>query len=252
MKFRLKKFIIIGIFFASFVCILGINPAIAEIDTQNKIILSEIFEKFGLFNIFIIFLVTLGPIKLIAPFVRLTKNADLTLRRQLALRSFSISTLIILGVALICKNTLNLWQIDISAMIITTGIILFIVAIKTVLGQYQSSPTTQTNTVDISMNSIIHPLVFPHILTPYGISIVVTISAILGQMEISPIPLLLLLLLVMSLNLIIMLAAYPILNFIKPITLKILGFVFGVMQVALGLDMILTGIKMEILIFNSL
>ncbi len=54
----------------------------------------------------------------------------------------------------------------------------------------------------------------------------------------------------MVLNLGVMLVAHPLLNLIKPVTLRVLGFVFGVMQVALGLDMILTGVKLEAIVLK--
>ncbi|NET56642.1 MAG: MarC family protein [Symploca sp. SIO2E6] len=220
-------------------------PSSAEIDAKTQVLFEQLFEGFGTVNILIIFLLTLGPLKLIGTFAKLTMNAEPALRRQLALRSFGISTLVILGVALLSQRVLRSWQIDVSAMLMTTGIVLFLVALRTVLAQYNPPTTNNTAPVNPSLELTLNPLVFPSILTPYGIGIVVTLSAIFGRMAIAPYTLFLLLLLVMVLNLGAMLAARPLLYLIKPITLRILGFVFGVMQVALGLDMILTGLKIE-------
>jgi len=225
-----------------------VQPAIpvkAEIDAKTQVLFEQLFDGFGAFNILIIFLLTVGPLKLIVPFVKLTANADPALRRQLALRGFGISTLVIFAVALLCQNVLKAWQIDLSAMLIATGIILFLVALRTVLAQY-NPPTTQDATpVNPSLNLTINPLVFPNILTPYGIAVVVTMSAMFGRMAIAPSSMFLVLFLVMVLNLGVMLVAHPLLNLIKPVTLRVLGFLFGVMQVALRLDMILTGVKLE-------
>ena len=225
-----------------------VQPAIpvkAEIDAKTQVLFEQLFEGFGTFNILIIFLLTVGPLKLIVPFVKLTANADPALRRQLALRGFGISTLVIFAVALLCQNVLKSWQIDLSAMLIATGIILFLVALRTVLSQYNTPTTKDATPVNPSLKLTINPLVFPSILTPYGIAVVVTMSAMFGRMAIAPGSMFLLLLLVMVLNLGVMLVAHPLLNLIKPVTLRVLGFVFGVMQVALGLDMILTGVKLE-------
>ncbi|WP_424102004.1 MarC family protein [Moorena producens] len=225
-----------------------VQPAIpvkAEIDAKTQVLFEQLFEGFGGFNILIIFLLTVGPLKLIVPFVKLTANADPALRRQLALRGFGISTLVIFAVALLCQNVLKSWQIDLSAMLIATGIILFLVALRTVLSQYNPPTTKDATPVNPSLKLTINPLVFPSLLTPYGIAVVVTMSAMFGRMAIAPGSMFLLLLLVMVLNLGVMLVAHPLLNLIKPVTLRVLGFVFGVMQVALGLDMILTGVKLE-------
>ncbi|NEP11036.1 MAG: MarC family protein [Symploca sp. SIO2C1] len=220
-------------------------PSSAEIDAKTRVLFERLFEGFGALNMLIIFLLTLGPLKLIGSFAKLTMNAEPALRRQLALRSFGISTLVIFLVAILCQNVLKAWRIDVSAMLITTGIILFSVALRTVLAQYNPPSTNNAPPVNPSLDLTLNPLVFPYILTPYGIGIVVTLSAIFGRLAIASNTLFLLLLLVMVLNLGAMLAARPLLFIIKPVTLRVLGFVFGVMQVALGLDMILTGLKIE-------
>ncbi|NES25640.1 MAG: MarC family protein [Symploca sp. SIO3E6] len=220
-------------------------PSSAEIDAKTRVLFERLFEGFGAINILIIFLLTLGPLKLIGTFAKLTMNAEPALRRQLAFRSFGISTLVIFGVALLCQRVLKSWQIEVSAMLMTTGIILFSVALRTVLAQYNPPTTNNAPPVKPSLELTLNPLVFPSILTPYGIGVVVTLSAIFGRMAIASDTLFLLLLVVMVLNLGAMLAARPLLSIIKPVTLRILGFVFGVMQVALGLDMILTGLKIE-------
>ena len=136
------------------------------------------------------------------------------------------------------------------------GIILFLVALRTVLGQYASteqvvSPATQSHH-EISLNSVVHPLVFPHILPPYGLAVVVTLSTLFNRLELNLLPFLGLLLLVMVFNLAAMLWAQTLLRLIKPVTLRILSYIFAVMQVALGLDMMLTGVKLEILMLWGL
>ena len=217
---------------------------------ENQVLLEGLFDNFGLINIFIIFLLTLGPLKLIPAFVKLTKNYKQNIRHQLALKSFFISTLVILGVAILSQRVLKSWQINISAMLLTTGIILFLVALKNVLAQYNYSLVDKEIIEENPRDLTINPLVFPSILTPYGIALVVTISAIFAKIQIPLIPLFLILSIIMFLNLGAMFFAYHILYWIKPITLKILSFVFSVMQVALGLDMIIRGIKMEVLIMK--
>jgi len=219
------------------------DPSVLETSTQA--LFERLFEGFGAVNILIIFLLTLGPLKLIGSFAKLTANAEPALRRQLAFRSFGISTSVIFGVALFSKNILKTWQIDLSAMLIATGIILFLVALQSVLAQYTPPTANASSPTNPSLDLTVHPLVFPAILTPYGIGVVVTLSAMFGRAAIAIGPVLGLLLGVMALNFGAMLAARPILSAIKPVTLKVLGFVFGVMQVALGLDMILSGIKIE-------
>jgi multiple antibiotic resistance protein len=68
----------------------------------------------------------------------------------------------------------------------------------------------------------------------------------------NPLAILGVLVLVMLLNLIGMLAARPILALLKPVTLRIFGFVLGVLQLALGIEWITTGLEIEVLVFRRL
>lgn len=56
----------------------------------------------------------------------------------------------------------------------------------------------------------------------------------------------------MGLNLVSMLAAGPIFKFIRPVTLKILGFTLGVMQLALGIQFTLSRLEIQTLILQIL
>jgi hypothetical protein len=75
----------------------------------KEITQSSFKDEFGVFNLFIIFFVTLGPLKVIPTFVQLTREANRSLRRQLAVRSTAVSTLVIVLVVLIGRNILEVW-----------------------------------------------------------------------------------------------------------------------------------------------
>ncbi|MGF1493480.1 MAG: MarC family protein [Microcoleaceae cyanobacterium] len=208
-------------------------------------------SQFGPFNLFIIFFVKLGPLKIIHSFVQLTQKADRTLSRQLAFRSTAVSTLIIILVVIIGQNILKVWQITLPALMIAAGFLLFSVALSIVMMHYnqlvQEEPPEKPE-----LHLAITPLAFPTILTPFGIAIALTLMIIAPGFGIQPVVVLLLLLLVMGLNLVSMLAAKPILMFIRPVTLKILGFTLGVMQLALGVEFILLGLEIEVLVIRNL
>lgn len=221
-----------------------LNNDSTDIAQQEKEYLSKLLAGFGLFNVFIIFFVTLGPLKIVPPFVRLTQNAPPKLRQQLAIRSFTISTIAIILVTLLSQNVLHKWQVRVPSVLIAAGILLFLVSLKILMGQYNPSKPPEAP-AEPSLKLVINPLVFPTILTPYGIALVISLSAILGKLQLSIVPLIGLLVLVMFLNLMAMLAARPILNFVKPTTLQVIGLVLGVLQLALGIDFILGGIQIE-------
>ena len=73
----------------------------------------------------IIFFLTLGPLKAIAPFAQLTQGTDPAFRRAVAWRATAIATIIVFAVALLGALVLENWHVSIAAIVITAGIILF-------------------------------------------------------------------------------------------------------------------------------
>jgi multiple antibiotic resistance protein len=90
------------------------------------------------------------------------------------------------------------------------------------------------------------------ILPPFGIAIALTLMIIATEVGYRPMAVVGLLLLVMAMNLGSMLAVDPILKFIRPVTLRILSFILGVMQFALGIQFIITAIEIQVLVLQIL
>src|SRR5262245_28276409 len=76
--------------------------------------------------LFTIFFITLGPIKLIVPFATLTQGASASLKREIALRSFAISLIAVVGMFFFSRIFLGKFNVSIDTIRITTGLILFI------------------------------------------------------------------------------------------------------------------------------
>jgi small neutral amino acid transporter SnatA (MarC family) len=225
------------------------NAQSREQDYLNQLV--EFRGTMGAVNIFIIFFVTLGPLKIVPAFIKLTQNADDSLRRNLAIRSAGLAALVILLVTLLGGNILAKWGVSIAALLIASGTLLFLVSLQSVLSQYEP-PEGKAAPPEPSMKLLIHPLTLPTILTPYGIAIALILMVFNTRVSDRPGLVPALLLLVMVLNLLAMLAARPILRTLKPETLQVLGLVLGVMQLALGLEFILSGIQLEALSLQEL
>lgn len=218
----------------------------------QEIAQSSLEDEVNRFNLFIIFFVTLGPLKVIPVFVQLTRNASRQLRTQLAVRSTVISTIVILLVVIVGQNLIRVWQIQLPALMIAGGLLLSLVSARLLLAQYEAK-TQQTlppEQPDISL--AITPLTFPTILPPFGIAIALTLMIVAVQIGFRPMAVIGLLLLVMGLNLVSMLAARPIFKFIRPVTLRILGFTLSVMQFALGIQLILSGLEVQAIVMRLL
>lgn len=217
----------------------------------DRIARTPLDSPIGIFNLFIIFFVTLGPLKTIPSFLHLTQNADYALRRQLAVRSAAIATVVLLLVAIIGQNMLRVWNVHLPALLIAGGILLFTVAFRIVLSEY-NPPEKAAPPEQPSLNMAVSPLAFPTIVPPFGLAIALTIMVMSQELGISPFVILGLLVLVMLLNLIGMLAARPILMVLKPVTLRILGFALGVLQLAMGVEWIISGLEIEVLVLRRL
>jgi small neutral amino acid transporter SnatA (MarC family) len=115
------------------------------------------------------------------------------------------------------------------------------VALRTVTHQFEGDSEPPKAAAEPSLRIAVSPLVFPTIVTPYGIAAVIicvaltpddfTKAAIFGA-----------LLALMFLNLIAMLDARPVHKHLG-MPMQLLGPVSGIIQVALGLQIIFTGLR---------
>jgi multiple antibiotic resistance protein len=155
-------------------------------------------------------------------------------------------------VVLIGRNILEVWQIQLPSLMIAGGILLSVVALQLVLTQYGPTQQQPASPDPPDLHLAITPLAFPTILPPFGIAIALTLMIVSTELGLNPWAVIFLLLMVMGLNLASMLAARPIFKFVRPVTLKILGFTLGVMQFALGIQFILTGLEIQTLVIQIL
>lgn len=190
-------------------------------------------------QVFTMLFLMLGPFKIIGPFFKVTQGADRRRTRQIAVWATIFSALALLVAGLLGESILRSYGIPLPILALAGGIILFLVALQSVLAQFQPA---QPHTADPSvapepvMKVAMAPLAFPTIVTPYGIAAVVILVAIShsrgDQLAIGAA-----IVAIMALNLIMMLAARS-LKTLFAIALPILGAVLGVVQVALGLAFI--------------
>ena len=203
-------------------------------------------------SIFTIFFLTIGPLKIVPTFASLTANADDTLRKKMAFRGFWISTLVVILTALFGIGLLDKYGIPISALMMAAGIVLFLVALRMVMAQYGSAAPPPSPPENPSLDLVVTPLIFPTILTPYGIAIVMLIMSILKKVVGNEGVVLGMLMLVMVLNLLSMLYARQILKVLKPSILKVLGLVLGIIQLSLAITWMFTAIRMEALVIRAI
>jgi hypothetical protein len=89
----------------------------------------------GARRIFTMLFLMLGPIKILMPFVNMTRGTDAAFRRSLATRSALFSAAALAVAALLGRGMLDNFNISLSVLALTGGLILFLVALQTVLQQ---------------------------------------------------------------------------------------------------------------------
>jgi multiple antibiotic resistance protein len=190
-------------------------------------------------QVFAILFLMLGPFKIIGPFFKVTRGADAKLTRQIAVWATIFSALALLIAGFLGENILSSYGIPLPVLALSGGIILFLVALTNVLEQFEA-PEPHTDQVGVppaaAMKVAMAPLAFPTIVTPYGIAAVVVLVAfsqsLEGRLTIGAV-----VVAIMVLNLIVMLVARR-LQTVLAFVLPIFGAVLGVVQVALGLQII--------------
>ncbi len=129
----------------------------------------------------IIFFLTLGPLKAIAPFVQLTQGTDPEFRRDVAWRATATSTITVLAVALLGSLVLENWHVSIAAIVITASIILFCQAFQLIMQPLAAAPSPTPPGAGQSPPSlaIAHfPLAIPSLVTAPGIAAIAAFMAI--------------------------------------------------------------------------
>jgi multiple antibiotic resistance protein len=192
-------------------------------------------------QIFIFFFLMLGPIKIIGPFAKLTRGADPRLAHRIAWRAILFASLALLVAALLGESFLERYNMPLPVLALAGGIVLFLVALQGILQQFTPPARSEGPAAPPTLNMAITPIAFPTIVTPYGIAALIVFIALSpgwqGKLVVG-----VLLLGIMLLNVAAMLLARHILHFLG-VFLQILGAVLGIIQVALGLQIILNSLR---------
>lgn len=195
-------------------------------------------------QVFVFFFLMLGPIKIVGPFVRITRALDDAARHHLAMRAFLISSASTVIAAVVGHTVLQNWHVSLGALLLAGGVVLFLVALQQVLQQYAAPPPEALPAADgPGQAADAARIAFPTVVTPYGIAVVIIVLATSPGLTYG-IAVIAILLGVMVLNLLAMLYARQILRTIGIMPLQVLGAVLSVLQVALGVQMILWSLAM--------
>ena len=129
-------------------------------------------------EIFTIFFVTLGPLKVLGPFAQRTRGLDDGLVRMVALTAFVMGAIGIIAGGFVGRALLAKWNVSIGSMAVAAGIIFFIVALRQLLEQYElpHAPDAAASLPPSPVAAALR-ILFPILLTPYGIATVIVLLA---------------------------------------------------------------------------
>lgn len=193
-------------------------------------------------EIFILFFVTLGPLKILGPFATQTRSLETSALRGIALRVFVISLLAVALGGWLGRSLALKWQISIPALTLTAGIILFLVALRLVLEQYEAPHEATPAPLPAKPMTAALQITFPTVVTPYGIAALIALLAATSDL-VRQETVWAILVGVMVLNLIAMLLARVVMHGMVLLGMRILGAVLGVLQVALAVQIMLRGLR---------
>jgi len=198
----------------------------------------------GIGEIFTIFFITIGPLKIFGPFVQRVRGLDDSMVRRISVNAFLMGTISAIAGGFLGSALLVNWHISLGAMVITGGLVFLLVGLRQILGQYEPphAPDVNTPALPASPTAAALKLLFPIVLTPFGIAAVIVLLAsstdsgrtgmIIGMVVF-----------VMLLNLISMMFARKILVGATIVVLQILGAVLGILQAGLAVQIILRGLR---------
>jgi multiple antibiotic resistance protein len=191
-------------------------------------------------EVFTFLFLMLGPINVLGPFVKMTEGADDRFRRQLAIRATILSCVALATAAVVGERTLRDYSVSLNVLALTGGLVLSAVAFQTILEQFRPVAIDKTVAENLSLDSAVLRLAFPTIVTPYGIAAVIIFIAIAQEIP-TEVAIFLLAVGVLLLDLVAMLIARPLLKWLG-VPLLILNAVLAIIQLAFGVQIILTSL----------
>ncbi len=213
------------------------TPATAGVSGDSSPDLSGVALDLG--RVFTFFFLTLGPKQVLVPFAKATGAMELGQRFTLALGTAVLSLFSVVLAATLGVRILGNWGISPAALLITAGILLFLVAIDAIRDQYTGDDSQEIDVAGVSKARLLFRLAFPYVVSPYGVAVVI-LTMTLRPAEADVWPIIAMLAALMALNFAIMMLAGRI---IAPL-LAIVGSILAVLQAALGVQMVLIGLRL--------
>ena len=179
----------------------------------------------------------MGPIGLIPAFVGATAGQEPAAKRRIAGRAAWFAAIAVVLAVGLGAGILNAWGASPGSLVIAAGALLGLSALKNLL--FRDGPKAPPAP---AADPALSPLAIPTIVSPYGVGVLIVFVAYLpggaAKLAIAGVALF-----IIALDWLAMRHADRLMGWIGPVALTLLGAVFGVLQLALGIEMVISGIS---------
>jgi multiple antibiotic resistance protein len=188
-------------------------------------------------QIFVLLFMMTGPLKAVPTFAALTATLPKDARSPIARKAVLIAMIALMLAIFAGHFIMKSWGASPQAVSAAAGLLLGIASLQAILGT-TSTPTNEGGERDLAIS----PLAFPTLVPPYAVGVLILFASHFSQtadlLQIAGLALSMMLLNWLALSF-----AEQILRVLGPTTLRVLGSVFGVLQLSLGIEMILYAVK---------
>ena len=199
---------------------------------------------------FVIFFLTLGPLKTVPAFLSMARDLPGDRKRRLALLGTLYATVIVFLIVLVVGGILDKWRVSLQALQIAGGILLFLSA-QGVLSHFSSTAPPQEHAGEprpplphgAAKTLALSPLAVPTIITPIGVVAILLFSSVPQSDLQFRLGIYGLLVAIMLLNLIGMWFADQIIKFVGIANLRVTGWIFAVLQAGLGVQAVVGALR---------
>jgi len=189
-------------------------------------------------RIFVLLFLMLGPLKILAPFVEITRDANESFRRQLALLASGVSAAAVFFAGILGPYIISNFEIPLPVLALAGGLVLSLVSLNAVLEQFSCPLSLKPRAPQLDLRSATALIAYPTIVTPPGIAAVIVFSALAKEDERTLFFVAGITFGVLLIDCVAMIFAQEILKWTGP-AIQVLAVVLGVVQVAIGLQLIL-------------
>ncbi len=187
----------------------------------------------------------MGPIALMPTFAAATAGVESRLRLRIALVAL-LTALVALALAVFAGATaMSKAGTSPSSLIIAAGLILILTALRNLLGPSTRFEPARRTPATAALG--FSPIAIPGIVAPVGVAVLIIFASYFPS-TVDKLVIMGVVAAIMLMNFVAMLGAHWFMTRIGVAPLLVLGAVFGVLQAAMGVEMLISGLKLSPLI----